>query len=191
MIKINFKNKRGFTIIELIVAVSLFIVVSLVSMGALLSIVDVNRKAQSTKSILNNLSFSIESMSKAMRVGSTYHCGSSGFIDTPQDCLGGGNWIAFESSSGDRGNPNDQIVYRINGNQLERSINSGASFIGVTAPEVELTAGTGLRFFVLGSSPADTAQPRIIIIMKGKAGIKDKTSTSFNLQTSVSQRELD
>jgi type II secretory pathway pseudopilin PulG len=186
------QNSAGFTIIELIVAIGLFIVVSLVALGSLLSIVDVNRKTQSTKSILNNLNFAVESMSKSMRVGSAYHCGAGGVqIDSPQNCVSGDSYIAFESSKGDRDNSGDQIVYRMSGNRLERSKDSGANFIGVTAPEVELTPGTGVRFYVLGTTPGDNAQPRIIIVLSGKVGIKDKTSTDFNIYTSVSQRELD
>jgi prepilin-type N-terminal cleavage/methylation domain-containing protein len=190
-------NTKGFTLVELIVSLALFTVVTLVAIGALLSIVGVNRKTQSAKSVINNLNLAVESISKSMRVGSSYHCEQvvGTFVpldlDTPEDCPSGGNLIAFEGASGDRTDSTDQIVYRLNGTQVEKSINGGASFLGVTAPEVDVTEGVGLRFYVLGTSNSDGLQPRVIITLRGLVDFGNNASTDFNLQTSVSQREAD
>jgi type II secretory pathway pseudopilin PulG len=185
---------KGFTIIELIVAITLFIVVSLVSMGSLLSMLDVNRRTQATESVINNLGFALESMSKSIRVGSNYHCGNTADITLPRDCaVAGSDFIAFESSSGDKTDSNDQIVYRLNGNQIERSDRSGQSgtFVGLTAPEVSVTSGTGLRFFVLGSSSTDNLQPRVVIVLGGQVDFGNNALADFNIQTTVSQRAID
>jgi type II secretory pathway pseudopilin PulG len=191
----NLDPKRGFTIVELIVAIGLFIVVSLVSLGSLLSIVDVNKKTQSIKSVINNLNFAVESMSKSMRVGSTYHCADGPAVpfnfDQPNDCQTGGSLIAFEKSSGDPNISGDQIIYRLNGNQIERSVDGGSTFLGVTAPEVVMTSNTGLRFFVFGSSVGDSDQAKVVIVLRGKVSLSNKGTTDFNIQTTVSKRGVD
>lgn len=184
-------GKKGFSIIELIVSIGLFTVVTLVAVGALLSIVGVNRKAQSFASVMNNLNFAVESMSKLMRVGTNYHCGPGGDIGSPRDCSSPSSYIAFERAGGDENNSNDQIIYRLNGTQIEKSINGGATFVGVTAPEVKITEDIGLRFYVAGSEASDGKQPKIIIIVRGTMGLSEKIKTDFNLQTTVSQRQAD
>ncbi|PIP86699.1 hypothetical protein COV42_02555 [Candidatus Campbellbacteria bacterium CG11_big_fil_rev_8_21_14_0_20_44_21] len=192
----NRQKNAGFTIVELIVSMALFIVVTLISIGALLSIVGVNKKTQSLKSVVNNINFAVESISKSMRVGSNYHCEDvvgeivPPNLDTPRDCSAGGNFVAFESSGGNRDSSSDQVVFRLNGAQIERSVDGGASFVGMTAPEVVITENTGLRFYVLGAPTFDALQPKVIIVIRGEVDLGPKAKTNFDIQTSLSQREL-
>jgi len=51
--------KKGFTLVELIIAVTLFTVIASFSIGAVLSIFDAHRRAQSTKTVVDNLNLSI------------------------------------------------------------------------------------------------------------------------------------
>ncbi len=194
-------NKKGFTLIELMVSITIFSIVMLVSVGALLSIVDANRKAQSLKSVMNNLNFALESMSRNIRVGTNYHCKPydgiippsvpSNITDT-RDCSGadGGVLFAFEGSTGNRSDGSDQIVYRLNGSRLELSKDSGATFTAITAPEVQIS---NFRFYVIGSAPltvGNTIQPRVVMTIQGVAG-ENVNQTTFNVQASVSQRLID
>lgn len=192
------KNKsttnKGFSLIEMLVAVALFTSVMLIGVSALLSLMDANKKAQSLNSVMNNLNFALESMSRNMRVGTTYHCETGNTvppdIDQVKDCASGGKLVGFEASGGDSGDPNDQFVYRVNGTQLEMSKSSGSpgTFIAITAPEVIIDS---FFFYVDGTSPSDNFQPRIVMTIQGSAGVGDKVKTKFNLQTMVSQRVLD
>ena len=196
--KLPFKkitSEHGFTIIELIVSVALFIVVTLISVGALLNIVGVNKKAQSVKSVINNINFVMEGMSKNVRFGTTYHCESvvGGSVppnlDTPKDCaVSSGNFFAYELTEGDRADLGDQVVYRLNGTQIEKSADGGSTFLGLTAPEVKISE---LSFFVKGAPAFDNLQPRVVIIVRGIVNFSERSKTEFNLQTTVSQREID
>lgn len=185
-------SQKGFTLIEIMVSVALFAVVMTISVGALLSLVDANRKAQALNSIMNNLNFALENMSRNMRVGTTYHCSSTALvpvnIDTPQDCSTGGVLVAFEKYNGDPSTLGDQVVYRFTGGHIEKSSDGGASFISITASEVVIE---DMAFYVVGTTQGDTAQPRIVMTLKGSAGISGRTITNFNLQTTISQRVLD
>src|SRR5579872_2581420 len=112
--------KRGFTLIELMVSVGLFMIVMLISIGALVSMANADRKAQSIQVVIDNLDFALDDMSRIIRTGTTYHCtdiagdsiGSMGNPATTQDCTNNGSsYIAVEGPNGDPNNSNDQIVY--------------------------------------------------------------------------------
>ena len=187
---------RAFTLIELMVSVTLFTVVMMVGVSALLSLVQANERAQAINSVINNLSAAVEDMSRAIRVGTNYYCGASAtppspaILATTQDCAtSGGLLLAFESSTGDPNNPNDQVVYRLNGTQLERSLQSGANgtFVAMTAPEVDITH---FSFYVIGSSRSDKIQPRVLMIIQGSAAVPGGAVT-FTVQSGVVQRLLD
>lgn len=185
---------RAFTLIELMVAVAIFAIVMMVGVGALLSLVQINKRAQAINSVMNNLNAALESMSRTIRVGTTYHCVNSAtppspaILSTVQDCaVSGGILLAFESASGSTANLNDQIVYRLNGKQLERSVNAGATWVALTAPEVSVDS---FVFYVTGSSRADDTQPRVLMRIKGSATLPGGTTT-FTIQASVVQRLVD
>jgi prepilin-type N-terminal cleavage/methylation domain-containing protein len=176
-------TQKGFTLIEIMTAVSVFLVVMTISMGAIISIFDANRKAQSAKTVMDNLNFAVETMSREIRFGTKYHCGSSGNIETPQNCLSGDSFISFLSSD------NLQTVYRLSGSSIQKSVNGGSDYIAVTAPEISITS---LTFYVVGATGApDTLQPKTLIKISGNAGTKTNTRTAFTLQTMASQRLID
>ncbi|MAF59282.1 hypothetical protein CL631_00315 [bacterium] len=186
------KDKRGFTLVEMLISTALFAVVMLVSVGSLLSLVDANRRAQSLKSVINNLNFALENMSRNIRVGRTYHCHNSvnppGNLDEPKDCQNGGILFAFEAHDGDTGTASDQIIYRIKDNKMEKSANGGSTFTGITAEEVNIT---DMQFYVDGTASNDEEQPLVVITISGTAGVTAAQQTSFDIQTTVSQRLLD
>ncbi len=179
---------RGFTLVEMIVAVGLFTAVMVVAGSSLLAILDANRKSQSLSAVMNNLNFALEGMSRGIRVGSTYHCGSTGALTSPLDCVAGESFFAFEPYGGSSGSSADQVVYRLNGTRLEQSVDGGTTYISVTAPEVVLT---NVRFYTDGALKNDSRQPRVLIIIEGYAGATERTKTSFSIQTLATQRLYD
>jgi type II secretory pathway component PulJ len=178
----------------MMVSVSIFAIVMLMATGALLSIIDTNRKAQSQQTSFTELNFALESMSRAIRVGSTFRCIPDSYsninIDQPQDCAGGGGAFAFEAFNGSPANPNDQIVYRLNGTQIERSLQGGggSSFVPVTSPEIVIQ---DLSFYTRGSVSGDGLQPLVLISIYGYAGSTTKTRVDFNVQTTITERLRD
>ncbi|MFZ3019969.1 MAG: type II secretion system protein [Minisyncoccia bacterium] len=180
------KNQKAFTLVEILVAVGIFAVIVMLSLGALANIFDANRKSQSLKAIMTNLNFAVEIMTREMRFGTNYHCGTSGTLTLPQNCTSGDNFFSFLSSGG------NQFVYRLNQstNQLEKSDDGGNTYLGITAPEITIQA---LSFYVIGAGQGASAgnQPKVIILIRGYAGTKATSQSSFSLETTVSQRVLD
>ncbi len=177
------KLNKGFTLIELIVATTVFIAVMTISMGAIYSVFNSNAKSKNIKTALSNLNLALESMSREIRFGSVYHCGSSGTLTQPQDCPSGNSYFTFLSSTG------SQITYNRNTtNQSIEKIVGSASPVRVTGSEIVIQS---LTFYTLGSSQADTRQPKTVIVVRGTVGTAGKAVTSFALQTLVSQRVID
>jgi len=169
----------GFTLIELITAISIFTIIMTISLGSILGIFDANRKSRSIKAVMSNLNLAVETMSKEMRYGKNYHCGS-GTVTVPQNCSSGDTLLSFLSSD------NEQITYRLNGTAIEKQSGS-EEYIPVTAPEAVID---DLTFYTLGAGTSDTLQPKIIMKIKGHSGSGDDRS-DFTLQTTVSQRSMD
>jgi prepilin-type N-terminal cleavage/methylation domain-containing protein len=180
--------KKGFTLIEILVAVSVFIMIMTISMGSIIGIFDVNRKAHSLKTAMSNINLSLESMSREMRFGKNYHCctnaSCSENLTTVQNCNAGSAGMSFLSSN------NIQTVYRLTGGVIEKSTNGGTSYIPITSPELVIDK---LNFYVLGAGglSTNTIQARTYIQVKGHVGDITNGGTNFSLQTLVSQRSLD
>ncbi len=183
----NFINKNsGFTLIEMIVAVSIFAIAASIAMGALLSVSDAQQKVLALRVVQDNLSFVFDVMAKEMRTGTSYHCGLSldDFSDTPRDCVSpGSSSFTFRNSAGDK------ATYRLNSGKIERIINgNSASPFVLTSPDVNVSS---LVFYVVGAPAGDHLQPRVTIVLRGTAGLKEKIKSQINIQTTISQRLLD
>jgi type II secretory pathway pseudopilin PulG len=73
MIK-NFKKTTGFTLVEIMVATSIFMIIMLVALGALISSSDTAKKSQALRTAMDNVNFAMESMTKSLRMGTDYYC---------------------------------------------------------------------------------------------------------------------
>ena len=150
MLNIQYLN-RGFSLVEIVVSLAVFSIVMLVATGALLSIVEANKKAQSQQIAMNNLNFAVENMTRAIRVGTNYHCGFSGFSipPTPQNC-NGLDFFAFRPFCETQ--PCGVVqVYRKNGGVIERSTD-GINYSAVTSSSIIIEE---LRFITLGATVND------------------------------------
>lgn len=190
-------SERGFSLVEMVVSVGLFAVIMLVAMGALLSLVEANRKSRVLESVINNLNISLDSMVRAARMGSNYVCNDESIPGTYNlsgaDCLEGETLFSFTPYGEDSLVQGKRAVYYFKqdseGGRLYRSLDGGASEIPITAPEVEIE---DVRFYVRGTRPGDTEQPKIVIVIKGSAGaLNTKSRTDFYIQATAVQRVLD
>jgi Tfp pilus assembly protein PilE len=77
MIK-NFKKTTGFTLVEIMVATSIFMIIMLVALGALISSSDTAKKSQALRTAMDNVNFAMESMTRSLRMGTDYYCVLSG-----------------------------------------------------------------------------------------------------------------
>ena len=184
---------KGFTLIEVLVSVSLFSIVMLISTGAVFSIVEANKKTHSLKSVMTNLNFALESMMREIRVGRSYSCDGGG------DCaINGGTRFTFKANRDINGSggydASDQMEYRFDvaSGSITRQIlgggpNGNVAPVRITASEITIES---MKFYVLGTGSTDQKQPKVVITVQGYSGT-GSTRSDFNIQTTVSQRPID
>jgi len=187
------KANKGFTLIEMLVAISIFAIVIIIAIGALLNLARASDRSQAVLTAINNLDFAMEQMSRTMRVGTKFFCSDGVHPVSAQtrNCSYSQrkSAVSFTDQDGRR------LVYRLNPSTqaLERENLSEVPkrTFAITAPEIKVER---LSFAVLGSLPNDNMQPKISINIKARTAIpelKDEDQVSFNLQTTISQRGFD
>jgi prepilin-type N-terminal cleavage/methylation domain-containing protein len=201
------KIGKGFTLVEIMVAISIFAIVAVVAVGALLKIVDANKKAQSLETSVNNLNFIFDSMTREMRVGTNYYCTASyASFSLPleqQGCENGissGPWtIAFSSS---RRNPASSVpcqfvyAYSYDGAQrfskaeqtAETGCDSAPDFHPLLSNDSALDSKITFEIASVRVVQSATQQPYAQLHFKGTAGVREKTKSAFDIQTTISQR---
>ncbi len=167
----------------MMVSVALFATVMLVSVTALLSLIDANRKARTLQSVVNNLNVALDGMVRSLRMGTTYQCGGTDPIGGgPNSCPDGSSYMSFVAYDG------LPIVYSWDGSRILMSRN-GSPYVYLTAPEVDITE---MKFYVVGTTAGDTVQPKVVMVIRGIAnGNNAKTRTTLSIQSTAVQRILD
>ena len=192
-------QSRGFSLIEVLVSLSIFTVVVTISVGSLLVLIDANARARNMQEVMTNLTFTLDSMTRDIRTGSDYFCDTnvanlpvSG--ETRQDCASGSaNDRALSFNEGGQSLTNgvagSRIAFRLNAPAIERRLGNG-SWVPVTSPNTVITV---LRFEVRGASVSGDANPPTVTIhVEGYAKDDDSVPPkSFNIQTTVTQQLLD
>lgn len=192
--RIQKKTERGFSLIEVLVSLSIFTIVITISVGVLLVLITANARAQNTQEIMTNLSFALDSITREIRTGADYYCGSEGSIPTSgeetRNCANGGAAFSFNEGgqSLTEGMGSRRIGVRLNGSVIERRLGSNGSWAALTSPDTEITQ---LRFFVSGATRADNESPTVTIYIEGIAGVEDGSESTFHVQTTVVQQLLD
>jgi prepilin-type N-terminal cleavage/methylation domain-containing protein len=176
----------GFTLVELMVSLTVFSIIMLISTGVLLVMVDVNAKGQALYASYSNLTFALDSMTREIRTGRNYYCNTSENAwpsnGSVRDCANG-TIIVF-----DRGFSNEQMGYRLTSTgRIEQRIADGEWF-AITAEEVVVNE---MVLDVESTSNSDGEQPRVDIRVAGALYNGLAEPTDFEISTRVVQRVLD
>lgn len=188
------KNINGFTLIELMIATTLFTIVMMMGVGSLVVSSNFAKAAQKLRVTVDNVNFAMESMTRELRTGTRYYCSTGNYNiandSAVNDCVGGA-FVAFNPqitpSSSSRA-----LYYRTtrsNGtNSLTKcELSPTLSCSEVVSEDVDVQF---LKFYVTGSSLADKIQPSVEIIIKGVVTVKN-VATPFSLQSMAAQRSTE
>lgn len=180
----------GYTIIETMVSIALFLVVVAMGMNSLLNANVVLNKAKDSRAIMDNLTFIMEDMSKNIRTGSGYRCSPDLSSVLPQSCSSGGTISFREAITGARWAYSITSYDGGQSFQISKTTNGGINWVELTDENIKLSNVSG--FSVLGAEPvpADLQQPFVTIKLVGEIVNKDVV-TPFILQNSVSQTTID
>lgn len=211
--------QSGFTLIEMIVSLAVFSVVVTISVGALLMLIATNQQLQNEQSVMTNLSFALDSMTREIRTGTNYYCdaqnnksagpnGAKIFQDgenldfSPvQDCSNGNSsgrdyqGVSFvEGGESVTKIADTRLVYFYDATdgKLYRRV-SGQAAQSIVSSGIYIT---NAEFFVTGSTPLEAGgassldQAAVTIFLQAKES-DDPTSKTYEIQTTVTQRTLD
>ncbi len=203
----NFNHKKGFTLVELMVATAVFMSVMVVSVSSLIIIINTNRHTESVKTVVDNVTFAIDSISRNLRNATrletdSYQC----YPNTGSDCPAGVSEISavvYYTSTATTTifykfiqNPtgtNDGNIQKCDTHIHPECPNSGSGWQSMTAP-TSVVSIDNMTFYVLGQEHANDAscntrtQPRVIITAYGSVISKNGDKTKFNVQTTSSRR---
>jgi len=187
------KYNSGYTIIETMISVGLFLIIVSMGMNSLLNSNVILNKSKDMRSIMDNLSFIMEDMARNMRTGSEFRCNVDFSQTDTMSCESGGIISFKEAINGDR------WAYKIEGppggpfsiyKTIDALENPTVKWVKLNSDEIRISEVSG--FSVLGAEPqpGNNQQPFIMVRLIGEIQYKN-IITSFNLQNSVSQRTPD
>ncbi len=207
----NQTHTRGFTLIEMIVSLGIFSLVMTIAVGALLVLISNNQKLQGEQSVMTNLAFALDGMTREIRTGTSYFCsvrpnynsgGSQNIFDDDNDPeLIGGNVSDCTSVS-----PNSQlhgVSFIEAGDSITGSDSRILYFYDKDAQTIRRRVGnepaqsiiasgleiTSAQFIVTGTATtSDAIQPTVSIFIEAKEVGENQL---YRLQTTVTQRILD
>lgn len=186
---LNNKSQKGFTLVEMLVAVAIFMLVVTVAVSALMSVINANRKTRAIQSVVSNVNFVIESISRDIRMGGDYISNSPDSINymppTSSPDSGFRVYYKFTPPVAD-GSSKGFLSKCTEQNSTSHSCNSNPNsnnYSQITSPDVNVLS---MKFYVVRNA---NVQPKVVIIMEGEVAGVTGTNAKFNLQTTASQRQ--
>ena len=179
------RNKRGFTLIEVIVAVAIFVSVVVVATLALAYAVRAQRYNLAHEELINQTSFVVEHMSRSLRMAKKQLPGLPSCIGLNENYEQGANSITFLHYKDKRGATDDEFettlvctkFYLSDGRLYEENVDTLESF-ALTSESLEVTDF---------SVSISLDQQKLVGIFLEITG---RENTIIRIQTSISQRDL-
>lgn len=186
-------NNRGFTLIEMLVAIAIFLVVSVAALGALLVMTASSQKVQATRTVVDNIGFIVDDIVRESRLAVNHWCGDiSGSLPTenidgvdlitPETCeYAPGQRLAFNKL--DEGVADGIIQYQIVGNEVQKKIGN-SDWQPLSLDNIEVLKLT----FTTSEALSNGQIPLITIHLEATVDEGRPEETSYNVQTSVHPR---
>lgn len=161
-------NNQGFTLVELLVGVTVFSLVISIAISLFVSILRDQRHSIAIQNVQDNGRYLIEFIAKEVRMSEIENSdGESSVLNLTHPLHG-------------------DVAYSFTGTTITRD--DGSGFEQINSDEVQVQG----RFFIDGKTGGDDEQPRITIVLKvDTTGTKPEEQAEINLQTTLSQRKLD
>ncbi len=170
--KLKIKSSGGFTIIELMVAMTLFLVLIGIAIGGFINALRTQRAVVELMAANDNASLTMEQMAREVRTGYYFVKVSDGELK-------------FVNAY------NVTVFYRLNEGAIER----GTQDIFLQTKYKKITADNlrvvGFKIDLLGAEAGDGYPPRVTISLSVTGKSKYLEDVSVNVQTTISSRLMD
>lgn len=194
------KNLRGFTLVEILVGMTVFLIVIGAVLGLFVLGIQQQRRSLATQVLLNQTSYALEFMSRSLRMAnkelSAPTCLSQNGLNYEIPLgyqIGGpnlGTGIKFINVLETDVNYKCQEFYLDSGSKQLYYKRGGDPALPLTSNKLEITS---LKFNLIGQDqpPTDNLQPRVTISMEIKSTGITQGPPVLKIQTTISQRNLD
>lgn len=167
MIKIkNHNEEKGLTMIELIVSIGIFGLVIGMTVGIFVLALSSQRRIIALRNTEDNVRFTVEAMAREIKTGKNF--------------TGNSSTVSFTNAKG------ETVVYRLNGQAVEKSSDGGVSYSVVTGTEVTVNY---LNFYFMHQAPEEGLEPRITVTIGVTSSVGNQTA-NLKIQTTISGRYL-
>ena len=165
----KFSNRRGFTLVEMLVAITIFSIIVSIASGVFIRSLRAQRLIVNLMAINDNASQAVEQMAREIRTGILFTATSTAEI-------------SFVNTA------DKTVAYRCN--STTQSLDRGVDgvFKPITSAEVKLRK---CAFALTGQSVSDSQPARVTVTLGIGSDIPEIQGTLANIQTTVSQRNLD
>lgn len=181
----NVKMTKGFTLIEMMVAVVIFSLIMGAISGLFISVLRVQKRTLASQRLLDQTSYAMEYMSRTLRMAKkdlTGNCITSG---TNYQKTRGGAGLKFI-------NYKDECwEFFLESSQLKETRKIGTpqqETLGLTSSELQIIS---LNFNLRGESQTDNDQPMVTLFLSIRSVGVGSDQPEIKIQTTISQRNLD
>ncbi len=190
------KNKKsvqqqGFTLVEIMVSISIFTIIMTTGIGALVTITRSYQVSRTQAAVTNSIHFAMDSMVRDIRIGNAYYADDFTPLEefpNAYNQLDDTSYVLNFMGIPERGHLRytfdpDNVPYLVRYQSVDGEETEYPMLVGLDTIEI-----TNALFRVVGSDPNDTIQPSVFIYLRGA---NTTSGADFVLQTFVSQRSLD
>jgi len=183
---------KSYTLIEVLVAVGIFTIIIAAPTGFLVGSLKGQQKALASQKLLDNTSYTLEYMSRALRMAKKELSTESSLACLLEDgtilygynyqITRGGNGLKFINYK------EECQEFFLEGTRLRESKDEVENYL--TAEDLEITS---LKFQLSGELQTDNDQPRVTLFLEIKGGksLKAELQPLIKIQTTISQRNFD
>jgi len=172
---------KGFTLVEMLVVIAIFSVITGAAVSIFISTIRIQRYSLTSQQLLDQTSYALEYMTRFIRMASKDSDGSClSITKSNYQITQSGYGLKFENYKGEC-----QEFYLEEG-QLYEEID-GDEGISLTSDGLDIT---DFQVYLSGQLQTDNYQPRVTIFLKAE-GKGMVSNPKIRLQTTISQRDID
>ncbi len=168
-------TRKGFTLVELIVAVGLFLAIVSIAVGGFIQSLGAQRQIAGLIAAENGISLALEQMAREIRTGYNFCHDANG-----NPLCSGSNEFIFTNAAG------ETIAYRLSDVSIERGV--AGTFQQITGGNVVVK---DMSFLLRGNQSGDGWPPRITVSLGVSSKERGASATVLRIETTVSARTLD
>ncbi|MFA5431658.1 MAG: type II secretion system protein [Candidatus Paceibacterota bacterium] len=184
MIK-NKQKSKGFTMIETLVSLLIFGIISVILVNVFVSILNSQKRILQNQEIMNQASYTLERLTKIIRMAKNDEAGLC--VETT---LKNYNWTANSITFLDYNGLCTQFLLEANTIKEKKSSDGNVANLGASQAVTASSVKVDSFGIVVAGDGEDTAQPKVTMTIKMSYNTLF-SSPSLVVQTTISQRKLD